>query len=486
MTRWWVRLLIWALVTALLVGLWHWAGAAPVGACCTPPANGCCGTPASGCFLCQTQDDGGGGSGGTTPPGPPAPTPPPGPGDPPGPPGTPAPPPPTPAPPPGLPGAGYYTSACDAVLLGCPHGWAVVLWWCVPGGQCYLVRARCAAAGECDLVTPTPRPTPGAGDPSQWPCADVPDVYPGGLDQTCDDWQWDLRVQVQIPPAQVLRHPWPRALVGLPTTLWYTGAPQRVEQFSAGRAFPCQVQPGAAYSRLGDVPACPAPIGAPSAGTRVNLQLGVAWQRWQLGGPAVYGYTPPYEVRVTVEERAWNAAGAAEGYVLQHTFETSSYGLIANGPRWNPACQDRACACDERVAGWDMPAYQGSVQTWWYPLWTWKYDELHCTRREWGPCFYRAEPPLGQPYQTCAEAEHYQLEVCTEWQWRPVTGPLFGCPGEQQGAWCVYDLRGLGYHPLTPWAAAETAGADAHGVPCGSFTPGLAIPVIEAQSILIP
>ncbi len=362
----------------------------------------------------------------------------------------------------------------------------MTLWWCVTNGDCYLIRARCAAPGECDPVTPTPRPTPGSGGPHRWPCNDVPNVYPGGIDQICDDWQWDVAVQVQIPPAQALRNPWPRALVGLPATLWYTGAPNRVEQFSAGRAFPCAVDQGAGYSDLGDIPACPAPVGQPAEGTRVNWQLGVAWQRWQTGSPAVYGYTPPYEALITVEDRAWNASGAAEGYVLQHTFETSSYSLTANGPRWNPACQERDCTCDERVLAWDMPAYQGGVQTWWYPQWTWRYDELQCTRREWSPCFYRAERPLGITYRDCPDPDYYQIEVCAEWRWRTVTGPLTGCPGEQQGAWCLYDLSVLGYNKMTPWAAVETAGADASGNRCGSFTPGLAIPVIEAQSILIP
>jgi hypothetical protein len=370
-------------------------------------------------------------------------------------------------------------------MPGCASGYAVGLWWCIHGGTCHVIRVRCAEVGECTAVTPTPRPTPAPGS-TRWPCTDAPNVYPGGIDQICTQWDWDLEVQVRIPPAEVLRHPWPRALVGLPTQIWYTGYPQRVEAFSQGRAFPCTVDRGRTYDDLDDVPACPAPVGDPTEGSRVNLRLGVAWQRWRAGEPGIYGYRPPHEVLISVDDRTWNSAGAAAGPYLEHTFETSSYGLPANGPRWNPACQDRDCACDERVSGWDMPAYQGSVQTWWYPQWTWRYDELQCTRREWSPCFYRAERPVGIPVRDCPDIDHYQIEECTEWRWRTLTAPLFGCPGEQQGAWCVYDLRPLGYNRMVPWAAAQTAGADASGVPCGSFTPGLAIPVIELQSVLVP
>ncbi|MBN2006297.1 MAG: hypothetical protein JXA21_23285, partial [Anaerolineae bacterium] len=377
-------------------------------------------------------------------------------------------------------------------IPGCPYAWSVILWWCMPSGRCYVVQARCAAEGECDLATPVPRPTPEPGEGSEWPCEDVPDVYPGGIDQTCDEWDWHLAVQVHIPLAQVLRNPWPRALVGLPTKLWYTGAPNRTEAFSSGKAFPCAVS-SEPYNDLGDIPACPPPIGQPTEGTRVNLQLGAAWQRWQTGGAAVYGYLPPYESLITVDDRDWNSAGAVVGAYLEHTFETSSYGLTANGPRWNPDCQDRDCTCDERVLAWDMPAYQGGVQTWWYPQWTWRYDELQCTRRDWGDCFYHdGGAPIGVSARGCNSGSHagednwYQISQCGEWRWRNITGPLFGCPGEQQGAWCVYDLSLLGYNKMVSWGAAQTAGADANGVQCGSFTPGLAIPVIELQSVLTP
>ena len=50
----------------------------------------------------------------------------------------------------------------------------------------------------------------------------------------------------------------------------------------------------------------------------------------------------------------------------------------------------------------------------------------------------------------------------------------------------VPHLSLLDYNQVVPWAAAQTAGADASGAQCGSFGPGLPIPVIELQSILTP
>ncbi len=465
----------------------------PAGACCEPPANGCCGSPMSGCFQCRTGDSGGGGDGGEATPAPPAPGSTSVPGDP-G--GTPAAPPPTATPPAGLPANGAYRTNCivsgaDSLLPGCPSGRAVALWWCVQGGECYIVRARCASLEECSPVMPTPRPLP-TPEPNRWPCDDVPSVTAGGIVQTCDRWDWDLAVQVLIPPAQVLRNPWPRAIVGLPTQIWYTGEPSRAEAFSAGKAFPCAVDHGASYGSLGAVPDCPSPVGRPAEGTHVNLQLGVAWQRWQSGDSGIYGYTPPYDALITLDDRTWNEADAAQGPYLSHVFETSSFGLTANGPRWNPACQDRECTCDERVMAWDAPAYQGGVQTWWYPEWTWIYDELQCTRQDWGDCFWRESAPIGVNHRGCRSGDHageanwYQISSCAEYRWRTVTGPLSDCPGEQQGAWCLYDLHALGYNPVVPWAGVQTAGADGRGNRCGSFSPGLSIPVIELQSVLTP
>jgi hypothetical protein len=277
-------------------------------------------------------------------------------------------------------------------------------------------------------------------------------------------------------------------MVALPTRLWYLGEPNRVEAFSAGRAFPCDaVDYGAVYEERDDLPSCPSPVGEVSEGTRVNRQLGAAWERWTQGDPAIHAFTPPFEYLWSIPDRAWNGGGVqvADAPLVEHVFETSSFELIANGPRWNPVCQERECGCDERVAGWDMPAYQANLQTWWYPQWTWRYDELYCSDFGWSSCQCYGpdgrpdhiqgcgDPPAGicvQPGETWGRHQE-----CREWRWRRVTEP-----------WKTYDLRPLGLQPIMLWGAAESAGANADGTQCGSFGPGIPIPVIELQSILVP
>jgi|GEM_PF-1046024 len=410
------------------------------------------------------------------------------------------PPAPTPTPPTGLPPDGHYVRACivsgpDAIVPGCPSQRAVVDWWVV-GDRWYFVGGRCAAEGECGPIpTPTPRPTEPPPPPDKYPCEEAPTLGGGGLTQTCDDYAWALYVEVRIPPAKLLRNPWPRSLVALPTNIWYLGEPNRVEAFSEGKAFPCAVDYGAVYHSEAELPTCPDPVGKVSEGARVNLQLGAAWQRWRDGDPPLFGFRPPYEAMLSIPSSPYcHSEGCSpggnfefsrllrDGYHATYTFETSSWGLTENGPTWNPECQERDCSCDERVQGWDTPAYQAGFTTWWWPQYTWKYDELRCTGRGWSDCFYRAEEPLGQPHTTCDydgdgvdDPGYWRIEVCQSWKWVSVTEP-----------WVDYDLRPLGYTPLIPWAGVETAGATPEGVQCGRFYPGAAIPVIELQSILEP
>jgi hypothetical protein len=50
------------------------------------------------------------------------------------------------------------------------------------------------------------------------------------------------------------------------------------------------------------------------------------------------------------------------------------------------------------------------------------YDELQCTRREWGDCFYRAEPPLGIPRAGAVPGENAGEDDGISWssavEWR--------------------------------------------------------------------
>lgn len=343
---------------------------------------------------------------------------------------------------------------------------------------------RSANPGECNRVTPTPRPTPGPPPDPQWPCNTPPEVSGGVIVQPCPRWPgWDLLVEVRIPPSNVLRNPWPRSLVGLPTRFWFAGGAD-VERFSVTKALPCNVDYGAVYRRGVDpLPSCPAPVGQTDAGTRVNYQLGAAWRRWRATSGPIFGFQPSYEVGWNIPDRAWNGgARQAFGYYLEHTFETTSWGLEPNGPAWNPVCQDRDCSCDARVPSWNRESYQVNVTTWWYPQYTFRYDELYCSRRERLACYcYPHEPIWDNTRQGCNNPPAGctgwwgSVEECTEYRWRNVTE-----------GWQTYNLSLLGYQPVIPWNLVSQAGATPGGQPCGAYGPtggAVAVPVIEVQPV---
>lgn len=382
---------------------------------------------------------------------------------------------------------GRYLTSCivgnaDAIMPGCSDG-AVVTWWEV-GQVSYVIAARCANPGECQRVTPTPRPPrPPAPD---WPCNTPPSVSGGQLIQVCNTrWPgWNLDVPVWIPPAEVRRNPWPRSLVGLSTQLCFVQAPDN-EAFSQNKALPCAVDYGASYTQ-DTLPTCPAPTGQTGAGTRVNFQIGAAWRRWTPAKGPIFGFTPPAELLWRIPDRTGDVT--LPGRCVAHTFETSSWGLGQNGPTWNPQCQDRDCACDERVSCWDTESYQVQLQTWWYPEYTFRYDELQCTAQGQSDCFCRGEgAPVGVPGASdCDNRPAYcpapawwgSIPVCSEYRWRQVTEP-----------WTKYDLSKLGYQPVIPWFLVRSGGMTPEGQPCGSLGPGMGsvpVPVIEVQPAGVP
>ncbi len=452
-----------------------------------------------GCFqVCNVVPPGGGGA---TPPPPQPTTPPPGGG------GDPGPQPPTPpgggggprptaAPPPGLPADGYYTRNCviagaDAIVscpvqAGEPYPFAVVTWW-HSGRVSYVVSARCAAPGECSAVTPTPRPQQTPPPAPEWPCNTPPEVSGGIITQPCPRWPgWNIQAQVIIPAAEVLRNPWPRSLVALPTKLTYTGKPNDIESFS-DKALPCDVDYNASYTES-TMPNCPQAGGTVSPGTRVNYQIGAAWRRWKLTTGEIFGFRPPDEVTWTIPDREWNGGTQTlSGYAVEYSFETTSWELDRNGPAWNPECQERDCACDERVQSWDRESYQVQIRTWWYPEWTFRYDEMKCTRMESSPCFCRPEgEPVGIPHSDCggkpatcpATAWWGSVDQCAEYKWVNQTDP-----------WTKYNLSLLGYQPVIPWFLAKQAGMTPEGQQCGSYGPtngSIPVPVIEVQPVGVP
>jgi hypothetical protein len=464
-----------------------------------------CGTCAPVTFECGAEEPPGGNPGDGTPgstPQPPGggndPTPPPPPN------GTPQPQP-TVAPPPGsgAPGGGYYFTQCmiGEGDWGCIGSAAIVTVYVAPNGESYVVNVRCTTARNCDdgpTPTPRPQPTP-VVDP--YPCRREP-VFGGGIiSQPCENgpegWPgWNLSVSVTIPPVNAARNPWPRSIVGGQTTLCLIGAPDSVERFSDNRARPCNVDRGEHESPSYD---CGTSSGAVGDGDRVNFKLGVAWRRYTgANSPGFPGAAmPAYPSALLLEDRDFNGGTTVvpigPGQCTHKTYQTSSWGLEETFPKWNPECQDRECGYTERVQKWTYtgeacdnpvctnctPAYDSPIQTWWWPEWTWRYDEYQCVRQEWSACFYDERQLVGGKFAGCGEGPHageadwWQARQCAAWGWRDVIEP-----------WRKYDMRQQGM--ASPfWRSTRTsfAGMDENRNVRTPFIYPPSVPVIEAQPV---
>ncbi len=396
-------------------------------------------------------------------------------------------------------GTYYWVCECGGRAALLCDRCALYLYYVIPGESEWPVMFYCKDYCVAPTATPSgPAPTP----VPDWPCDNEPPVIAGGIiHQPCSEWPgWFLDVEAVIPPAAALVNPWPRSLCGLETSFWYMGASD-VEQFSEEKALECAgIDYGRAYHD--STYNCGGTVGPVSEGARVNYQIGAAWRQWRWGTPAIFGWYPLNEAVWTIPDREWNGGmkvfGVGKGERLGYTFETSSW--IPNplmspgqedyceehdcvsgmtwGPKWNTYCQEHDCRCNERVIDpLGEPAYQVTLTTYWWPEYTFRYDEYYCSASEWGACWGPYPPPgypVGKTHRGCdADGDgqndpgYYEVQQCSEWRWRNVTGPLDCTAVNPRTGWCMYDLRKLGADPLVPSNKVITAGAWPDGTRCG-------------------
>ncbi len=505
-----------ALTLALLLLLSESTGqtsASPALQGCPPPDPICDFDFTCGCQInCRSQcppggDPGGGGGGTPQPPGGGGdPTPPGGGGTPPpGDSGTPqptAPPRPTATPPSGA-GEGRYVNACILSgidgLCDCSSGACQILMWENVTGELFIISVGCT--DSCSVPTRTPpRTTP--EPPPEYPCLMEPSFGGAIVSQPCphgpQGWPgWDLSVSIKIPPVNAARNPWPRSIVGGETTLCFVEAPGGTERYSDGSARPCGVDRGeheeASY-------ACGGTTGTVGEGARVNFKIGVAWRRFTGANPGFAGAAlPGFPSAWVLGDRDFNGGTqivpTSPGQCTTKVYETSSFGLPQTGPKWNPDCQERECdyvervqqpdwaceACDNCTCNNCAPAYAAPIQTWWWPEWTWRYDEFQCVRREYSECFY-FDTRLGRPaphWAGCGSGPHanednwFEEEVCVAWGWVDVIEP-----------WRKYDMRRQGLSSPF-WRTTRTfmAGMDENRTVRTPFIYSPSVPVIEVQPV---
>jgi hypothetical protein len=428
-------------------------------------------------------------------------------------------PPPTPIPP------GVECHACELGMCtyDCPSGYYYRCYSVSGIGRPSLISEECMTVEQCEpQATPTPGPTPTPG--ASWP-------------------GWFIQVPVIIPPARALYEPWPRGMVHLEQRFWFGGADDEVA-FSEDVALQC---PGIDYSRTytSSTFRCGPDIPIVREGDHVNLQVGAAWRFWNHSDGSVFGYHPVDEVTWVIPDREWNGGTQTlYGHSAEYVFRTTSWlpdpdedppgycdrhdcttGLGWDGPTWNTECQDSRfpCDCDERVVGYDTPAYHVQMITNWFPEYTFRYDEYYCaeTTKEWSGFFFaRPEGDPGPGYRAatwddacgdnsripaeygggwcpagtswdpntascsgwCGEG---QIEVCSGWRWRKVTEPWRRC-----------DLTQIGWrYPVASSSKVVVAGGEAvfssggnwiDMRPCGGFSQvrnHIPVPVIELQPV---
>jgi hypothetical protein len=293
-----------------------------------------------------------------------------------------------------------------------------------------------------------------------------------------------------IPPAAVLRNPWPRGLTGLRNYFWYLGGGD-VEKWS-DECVPCDL---AAAGVTHDEPFFDCDgngDGDVGEGAMVKYQIGVAWRQWNVGDGAVFAgaSTPPSEYSWVVHDREKN--GGTQFFFnvnpLMYIFETSSYGLPPDGPTWKPECQDAdpPCDCDERTLDTrGAEAYDVNINTYWWPEWNVKWLQYECSHQE-GEC--QSWPGFGTAAcdldgDGANDPDTKWVTECDEWQWR-----------QHNQGWEKYDIREAPLNapsPYVPWSSAIVGGADSEGNRC-TFTIGgsgwidsvnIPVPVIEIQPV---
>ncbi|GAB4445265.1 MAG: hypothetical protein Kow00120_15240 [Anaerolineae bacterium] len=284
-------------------------------------------------------------------------------------------------------------------------------------------------------------------------------------------WGWALNVYAIVPPHVVERQPFPRGLVTLPNT------------------FMLRVEPAFALQGGPNGPGGEGGFWSNTVGTReqpihggefgvidgiANYRLGLRWRR-------VYAQSSFGPVEPTCwffDERSWNL-GQDYGYgsientscntwpaaqLAYHTYETSSYDLLANGPRADLAAGT--------VPSWDLQSYQVKVPTFWQGEWAAEWEvarEAPCPAD--GQVGERPAPPDPDPTDEVIPTPE---PVCVAWQ-------------KERRDWAAIDLRRYGYPK--PWYVSykvTECGFFGGREWCQEIEEGtVPTPIIESQPVIV-
>jgi hypothetical protein len=255
------------------------------------------------------------------------------------------------------------------------------------------------------------------------PCTTIT-ISPGGQ-ITCGG-NFSVSASASVPCLTVLRDPYPRGIVSAPNVFWLNGPWSAI---------------GSGSSREWCTPAIR------------NYTLQVGWQ-----------FYPAVEPTWMFDDRTWSHEPvSASGMTATHTFQTSSWGLPANGP-----------SLEGRL---ELPAYQVQVGTAWQALVRRTWEELERGARKTFAC-RAGDTQCRELYSLCEDpATDPENDLCYEWFW------VFHDTG-----WIPLDLTQFGYPQR--YYVSSAAGDVTMPPPGVAVVPlsqrlcNLPVPIIESQSLL--
>ena len=235
----------------------------------------------------------------------------------------------------------------------------------------------------------------------------------------------------------VLREPYPRALVSVPNVFTVTGP----------------------WNNDGNVGACVDPEG--EFPLHKNRTLQVVWRMRREIPPAWF-----------FDERPWNISNGvsnqATGYTVEHTFETASFPTFeGDKPSIGPSLTSEL-----------LPAYLVRVDTWWSGFIVREWDQYEWYQ-EWEDydCNYSDKDAAGNPRDPNCRSENRGS--------RPKGPPVYRFAGHRREEDAL-DLRAYGWPTANLFSRhAWDSRQSTIGIPSQYICRYVPVPVIESQAILV-
>jgi hypothetical protein len=317
------------------------------------------------------------------------------------------------------------------------------------------------------LAQPTPTPNVTIYQPPPTgPC--VPD-FRNGLLLNCTGnlgMQWAIRVSVgtRCPINRVLRDPFPRSLVSVPTNFWLMNGVNDIWSPSQAGNWSNRVSPTNLSDFMdGD--------GNPTVeGVVRNVQLGLRSQRLAKGTNYFGEIVPDVQWGFTGRGGGGYLA-AQQGISATYQYETASFGQPNRGRAFD-------FARNKPTEDYSLPAYPVSIETYCGHQWSMRWQESVKDFTSTGPCEWAPRAPWG-----IYIPEGYDQGACPTGMMQPGTATYRWVDRNER--WTPIDMRELGA-PLTyvPVRRAQGGGLFQRPDPYWDDNGGIWVPVIEVQTVL--